>query len=63
MTNRQIFNDLDNQQWLLAIREFFIFSHCKQIFELKDWLDADCDRWFWFDTLEILHLDEDKYVR
>ena len=63
MTNREIFNNLDNQQWLLAIREFFRFSHYKQAFELHDWLDADCDKLFWFDELKILHLDENKYVR
>ena len=61
MTNREIFNDLDNLKFLLAIREFARASSYKQIFELKEWLNERCDKYFWFDELEILHLDEEKY--
>ena len=61
MTNRQIFDDLDNTQWLLAIQELGLRLRYNSMFDMAMWLNDNVDEYFWFDRLEILHLDKEKY--
>lgn len=62
MTNREIFNDLPNNQFLLAVREFSHFALFETFNDIQMWLNDPCDRYFWFDRLEILQLNEEKYL-
>lgn len=61
MTNLEIIKSLDEFQMGLFLRDFYLVAYYKTPGTIREWLNSKVDKDYWFNRMEILHLDGNKY--